>query len=70
MPKDPKDFYPVDYAINDAVAAQMYNALMVVALDSNINAFLTQKDPKALEQCLDAIEQYKCSFQESTVDNI
>lgn len=69
MPKDPKDFYPVDFVINDAVAAQMYNALMVLTLDSNINAYLTQKDPKALQQGLDAIEAYKYSFQESNIDN-
>jgi len=68
-PKDPKDFYPVDYVINDAVAAKMYNALMVLTLDSNINAFLSQKDPKALQQGLDAIEAYKYSFQESNIDN-
>lgn len=68
-PKDPRMFDPVDFAINDAVAAKMYNALMVVALDSNIHAFLSQKDPKALEQCLDAIEDYKTSFQESNIDN-
>jgi len=68
-PKAPEDFLGVDHVINDAVAAKMYNALMVIALDSNINAFLTQKDPKALQQCLDAIEDYKSSFQESNIDN-
>jgi nitrogen fixation/metabolism regulation signal transduction histidine kinase len=69
-PKAPEEFISVDYVINDAVAAKMYNALMVVALDSNINAFLTQKDPKALQQCLDAIEEYKTSYQESNIDNL
>ena len=68
-PKEPRLFDPVDFAINDAVAARMYNALMVLTLDSNINAFLTQKDPKALIQGLDAIEEYKTSFQESNIDN-
>lgn len=68
-PKAPEDFISVDYVINDAVAAKMYNALMVLTLDSNINAFLSLKDPKALEQALDAIEAYRFSFQESNIDN-
>ncbi len=70
QPKDPKEFISVDHVINDAVALRMYKALMVVALDSNINAFLSQKDPKALQQCLDAIEEYKASYQESNIDNL
>lgn len=69
-PKAPETFNSVDYVINDAVAKQMYNALMVVALDSNINAFLSQKDPKALEQALDAIFAYEASFQDSNIDNL
>ena len=69
-PKAPEDFLSVDHVINDAVALRMYKALMVVALDSNINAYLTQKDPKALQQCLDAIEEYKTSYQESNIDNL
>jgi len=62
-------FEAVDFAINDAVAAKMFNALMVLTLDANINAFLSQKDPSALQQGLDAIEAYKYSFQESNIDN-
>ena len=69
-PKAPEAFLGVDFVINDAVAAKMYNALMVVALDANIHAFLSQKDPKALQQCLDAIEDYKSSYQESNIDNL
>lgn len=68
--KDPSEFYPVDFALNDAVAAKMYNALMVIALDPNIKSFLSNLDPKALEQVEDAIEVYKASYQESTCDNI
>ena len=68
-PKAPEDFLSVDYVINDAVALRMYKALMVLTLDSNINAYLTQKDPKALQQGLDAIEEYKTSYQESNIDN-
>lgn len=68
-PKDPKEFYPVDFVINDAVAAKMYNALMVIATDENIWSFLKDLDPKALHQVEDAIEQYKASYQESNIDN-
>lgn len=69
-PKAPEDFCSVDHVINDAVACRMYKALMVLTLDSNINAFLTQKDPKALQQGLDAIEEYKTSYQETNLDNL
>lgn len=68
-PKDPRMFEAVDFAINDAVAAKMYNALMVINLDPNINYFLKLNDLKALSQVQDAIEDYKSSFQESNIDN-
>lgn len=69
-PKAPEAFLSVDHVINDAVALRMYRALMVLTLDSNINAYLTQKDPKALQQGLDAIEEYKASYQQSNIDNL
>ena len=69
-PKEPKDFISLDHVINDAVALRMYKALMVLTLDSNINAYLTQKDPKALHRGLDAIEEYKDSYQQSNIDNL
>lgn len=67
-PKDPRMFDAVDFAINDAVAAKMYNALMVINLDPNINYFLKLNDLKALSQVQDAIEDYRTSYQESNID--
>ena len=69
-PKAPADFISLDHVINDAIALRMYKALMVVALDANIHAFLSQKDPQALKQCLDAIEEFKSSYQETNIDNL
>ena len=42
----------------DQAAYEMYNALSVVILDSNINSFLSNYDPKALQQARDAVQVY------------
>ena len=68
-PKDPKEFYAVDHVINDAVALRMYKALSVIALNPAINNYLTQNDIKALEQVIDAIEEFRASYQFSNIDN-
>lgn len=68
--KDLNEFWPVDAVINDKVAAGMYNALMVIALDPNIKAFLAVNDRKALEQVNNAISDYVQCYQESTADNL
>lgn len=64
-PQQPKDFTPVDFAINDAVATRMYKALSVIAQDTNIVSFLTNLDPQALNQVIGAIEEYQSSYQEA-----
>lgn len=68
--KDLNAFYPVDAVINDKVAANMYNALMVIALDPNIKSILSNLDPKALSQVNNAISDYVQCYQESTCDNL
>ena len=42
----------------DQAAYEMYNALGVVILNSNINKFLSNQDPKALQQARDAVQVY------------
>ena len=42
----------------DQAAYEMYNALSVVILDSNTNSFLSNYDPKALQQARDAVQVY------------
>ena len=69
-PKAPQDFLSVDHVINDAVALRMYKALSVIALDPKIYNFLAFNDSKALKQVVDAIEEYKDSYQESSIDNL
>ena len=68
--KDLKEFWQVDAVINDKVAAGMYNALMVIALDPNIKSVLSNLDPKALNQVNNAISDYVQCYQESTGDNL
>ena len=68
--KDIKEFYPVDAVINDKVAANMYNALMVIALDPRIKAFLAVNDNRALNQVNNALSDYVQCYQESTCDNL
>lgn len=68
--KDLKEFWQVDAVINDKVAAAMYNALMVIALDPNIKSVLSNLDPKALNQVQNAISDYVQCYQESTADNL
>jgi len=68
-PQDPKDFLAVDFVINDAVAARMYKALMVISTSPDISSFLSNLDPKALQQVQDAAEEYVSSYQQSNIDN-
>lgn len=68
--KDIKEFWQVDGVINDKVAAAMYNALMVIALDPSIRSFLLLNDNKALNQVNNAISDYVQCYQESTADNL
>ena len=42
----------------DQAAYEMYNALQVMILDRNINSFLSNLDPKALEQAQSAVQVY------------
>ena len=68
--KDIKEFWQVDGVINDKVAAAMYNALMVIALDPKIKSYLAVNDQKALNQVNNAISDYVQCYQESTADNL
>lgn len=42
----------------DEAAHKMYNALGVITLDPLLHTFLAGADPKALEQCRDAMNAY------------
>lgn len=63
QPKAAVHFSSVDHVINDAVALRMYKALSVIALDPNIQHYLTTNDCKALDQVKDAIAEYKDVYQ-------
>lgn len=65
-PLDPKDFLAVDFVINDAVAERMYKALKVIATSVNISSFLSNLDPKALHQVVDAADEYVACYRRST----
>jgi hypothetical protein len=65
-PHKPKDFMEVDFIINDAVALRMYKALQVLTLTAGIREYLLVNDNKALNQAIDAANEYVESYQEST----
>jgi len=67
-PKDTKEFIPLDFVINDAIAIRMNKALKVIATDPNIKSFLINNDMKALIQVENAIFEYESSYQESNID--
>lgn len=60
------EFNQVDFIINDAVAVRMYKALQVLTLTPGIREHLLVNDNKALNQAIDAADEYIASYQEST----
>lgn len=63
QPKTAEHFILFDHIINDAVALRMCKALSVIALDPNIQHYLTTNDAKALDQVKGAIAEYKDAYQ-------
>tara|TARA_R110000868_G_scaffold103681_5_gene285349 strand:+ start:2748 stop:2987 length:240 start_codon:yes stop_codon:yes gene_type:complete len=64
------EFNPVDHVINDAVTLRMYKALQVLTLTPGIREHLIVNDNKALNQAINAADEYLTSYQESTCDNL
>lgn len=55
MNEDLQIFWPVRIGEMAKLARKLSNALLVIVNDPSINKYLDEHDPKALQQCLDAL---------------
>ncbi len=66
IPCKPQDFMEVDFIINDAVSLRMHKALQVLTLTAGIREHLLVNDHKALNQAINAANEYITSYQQCT----